>query len=264
MVHLLSEPVCFSHFTKTSLFFLILAFFFIFFFYFIVCFSQFKFEPLLADLISILGGERGRSYSLGLGPKTGSKCFKLICICMDAAMTEFKEDQGPALKASLDSLPALAWAGTLLCIAAGRFRPSHQEVASQCQELPQLATKTFEWPVLLDRQKVCPINYLQVLFFTGPPTCSTPNHLWKILFSTTYVHPPFFVTSRTRQVQQWNSKHRQVSGEASTLLLRKTSKVRLGSFTPTENLRDLISLDAKRHCVERDAKDDVLVQCRRM
>lgn len=111
--------------------------------------------------------ERGRSYSLGLGPKTGSKCFKLICICMDAAMTEFKEEQGPALKASLDSLPALAWAGTLLCISAGRFRPSHQEVASQCQELSQLATKTFEWPVLLDRQKVCLINYLQVLFLQG-------------------------------------------------------------------------------------------------
>lgn len=143
---------------------------------FIVCFkseilqiflAKLKFEPLRADLISILGGERGRSYSLGLGPKTGSKCFKLICICMDAAMTEFKEEQGPALKASLDSLPALAWAGTLLCISAGRFRPSHQEVVSQCKELPQLATKKFEWPLLLDRQKVCPINYLQVLFLQG-------------------------------------------------------------------------------------------------
>lgn len=213
-----------SHFTKTSLFFLILEFFFketlsiildwtdrishqmihkcecdvwirsvlknvnSFFdlrssqrrglscMFFIVCFkseilqiflAKLKFEPLLADLISILGGERGRSYSLGLGTKTGSKCFKLICICMDAAMTEFKEEQGPALKASLDSLPALAWAGTLLCISAGRFRPSHQEVASQCQELSQLATKTFEWPVLLDRQKVCLINYLQVLFLQG-------------------------------------------------------------------------------------------------
>lgn len=43
-------------------------------------------------------------------------------------------------------------------------------------------------------------------------------------------------------MQQWNSKHQQVSGEASTLLRRKISKVRLGSFTPTENLRNLISL----------------------
>lgn len=71
--------------------------------------------------------------------------------------------------------------------------------------------------VLLDRQAVYLINYQCVWFFTGPRTCSTSDQLGKILLSTTN-HPPFFATSRSRQVQQWNSKHQQVSGEASTLL----------------------------------------------
>lgn len=121
------------------------------------------------------------------------------------------------------------------------IRPSHQEVVAQCYPNWQQRRLSgpFSW---IDRRSD---QLPSSSFLTGPPTCSTPNYLWKIFFSTTNINPPFFVTSRTRQVQQSNSKHQQVSGEASTLLLRKTSKVRLGSFTPTENLRDLISLHAK-------------------
>lgn len=149
---------------------------------------------------------------------------------MDAAMAEFQEEQGPTLKASLHSF---GMSCNIVVHLSEGFWPSHQEVASQGQKLPPLATKTLE----CKKTKGLTNQLPQVLFYRA----SNMQHVkssWAQ--QTSILHSS--QTSRTRQVQQWNSKHQQVSGEASTLLLRKTSKVRLRSFTPTENLRDLISL----------------------